>query len=330
MKNLFETASQDKYSMFANRIRKVYKHRSKQAKREGVTCFRLYDIDLPEFPFAIDIYTQEETSANNPIHVCAAEYSREHGLDEGEHSLWLEKSRSTISSELGLPATNIHIKVRQITKKRQEQYQRQETKNQRFIISENNLKFWVNLDDYLDTGLFLDHRPTRFRVFQDSLGKKVLNLFAYTGSFSVYAAAGGASRVTTVDLSSRYLDWAKDNFLLNGLSPQWHRFVEASSMEFLGRQDNESYDLIICDPPTFSNSKKMKGSFDVQRDHPNLINACLAKLNPAGKLIFSTNKKRFKLYDNHIKTTKLTDITYQTAGFDFKDKLERRCFIISL
>ena len=193
-------------------------------------------------------------------------------------------------------------------------------------VHENGLTFLVNLDDYLDTGLFLDHRPTRLLVRERSAGKRVLNLFAYTGSFSVYAAAAGAEHVTTVDLSNTYLDWARENFKANGLDPGEHAFVAEDVLAWLEKAQASSYDLVVCDPPTFSNSKKMDATFDVQRDHPALLNQCLQLLKPDGQLLFSTNNRRFRLFDDHIDAASIRDITRQTTGFDFEGKLDRQCF----
>jgi 23S rRNA (cytosine1962-C5)-methyltransferase len=308
---------QDKYTMFMNRLHKVHAHRRKIARKQGVSCYRLYDLDLPEFPFAIDLYED---------HVCAAEYQRNHHLTMDEYETWLTLSRSCMSEVLQLPVGHIHLKQRQVINERHQQYSRLGHTNQRMKVNENGHRFWVNLDDYLDTGLFLDHRPTRQRVKEQSQGKKVLNLFAYTGSFSVYAAAGGALQVTTVDLSNTYIDWARDNFDLNALDTQAHTFVVEDVMGWLPSVKTQSYDLIVCDPPTFSNSKKMSGTFDVQRDHPALINQCLRLLTSGGLLVFSTNNRRFRLYDDHIDTNRIRDITRQTTGFDFEGKLNRMCY----
>jgi 23S rRNA (cytosine1962-C5)-methyltransferase len=308
---------QDKYTMFMNRLHKVHAHRKKMARKQGVTCYRLYDLDLPEFPFAIDLYED---------HVCAAEYQRNHKLTMDEYESWLTMSRSCIAEVLQLPVGNVHLKQRQVINERHQQYNRLSHTNNRMVAHENGHRFYVNLDDYLDTGLFLDHRPTRQRVKAASKGKKVLNLFAYTGSFSVYAAAGGAMHVTTVDLSNTYIDWARENFDLNGLDTRLHTFIATDVMGWLPSCPAQRYDLIVCDPPTFSNSKKMAGTFDVQRDHPALINQCLRLLAPEGLLVFSTNNRRFRLYDDHIITRKIRDITRQTRDFDFEGKLNRMCY----
>lgn len=309
--------SQDKYEMFRNRLAKVYAHRRRKAKQQDVSCYRLYDLDLPEFPFAIDLYEDQ---------VHAAEYQRKHSLSPFEHAQWLERSRACMAEVLGQPVDKVHIKHREVIRDRQQQYGRFGDAGITRVVREGGLRFRVNLSDYLDTGLFLDHRPTRALVREQARGKRVLNLFAYTGSFSVYAASGGANRVYTVDMSNTYVEWARDNFRLNDLAVEDHDFVVANVLEYLPTLPAGSFDLVVCDPPTFSNSKKMRGIFDVQRDHPALLNACLRVLAPDGVLYFSTNHRRFRLYDEHIATDHIRDITRATTGFDFEGKLERMCF----
>jgi 23S rRNA (cytosine1962-C5)-methyltransferase len=309
----------DKYEMFCNRLRKVWTHRRKQARTQGVECYRLYDLDLPEFPFVIDLYDH---------HVHAAEYRRRHHLTPDQHAEWLERSRECMAEVLQVPLENVHLKRREVISDRREQYGHFARSNVTAVVAEHEAHFEVNLSDYLDTGLFLDHRPTRQRVRSESRDRRVLNLFAYTGSFSVSAALGGARRVVTVDLSNTYLEWAKRNFHLNGLDVKDADFIAADVMAWLPTIAPASFDLVVCDPPTFSNSKKMRGIFDVQRDHPALLNLCLRLLSPAGQLYFSTNHRRFRLYDEHINGATIRDITRQTTGFDFEGKLERQCFLL--
>lgn len=192
------------------------------------------------------------------------------------------------------------------------------------------MKFKVNLSDYLDTGLFLDHRITRNMVREQSKDKSVLNLFCYTASFSVYAAAGGASSVVSVDLSKTYLSWAEDNFRLNNLEDNTkYQFVHADVLQYLDEIEPESFDIIILDPPTFSNSKRMKDFLDIQQDHVELINKCLLITKPGGILYFSTNYTKFQLETDKITATSITDITKQTTPFDFEGKLRRWCFKIT-
>lgn len=309
--------TQDKYTMFRNRLQKVLAHRKKKAKQQDVSCWRLYDLDLPEFPLAIDLYEDQ-------VHI--AEYRRNHTLDETAHRQWLLDSQAVIAEVLDLPLSHLHLKERAVISDRKEQYGHFAARGEYRAVRENGLLFRVNLDDYLDTGLFLDHRPTRALVRDLARDKDVLNLFAYTGSFSVYAASGGARSVQTVDLSNTYLDWARENFRLNGLEPADFSFVAADVLRYLPTLPSACFDLIVCDPPTFSNSKRMSGSFDVQRDHPALLNQCLRLLRPDGVLFFSTNNRRFRLYDEHLDTAVIKDLSRQTTGFDFEGKLDRLCY----
>lgn len=312
--------SDDKFIMFGNRLEKASRHLGKQAKRLGVRCFRLYDHDLPEFPFCIEVYEQN---------IYVAEYRRRHGMTEEEHDKWIEKSMEVICEILKAEKERIFLKLRQKKPGRLGQYQKTGEKKAEFTVEENGLKFIVNLSDYLDTGLFLDHRITREKVKAEVKDKKVLNLFSYTGSFSVYAAAGGASEVVTVDLSKTYLDWAKRNMRLNGFDDSVkYKFIHADVLQYLGTVSKSSFDLIILDPPTFSNSKRMADILDIQRDHVKLINDCLKILNTGGKIYFSTNYKKFILDDTSIQSTAIKDITKQTTPFDFEGRLNRVCYLI--
>ncbi len=311
---------QAKLDMFQNRLAKVERHLRKKANRQGVTCYRLYDHDLPEFPICIDRYEN---------HLYVAEYKRRHGLDEELHARWLQDSIQVMSETLQISLDQIHYKVRQRKPGRQGQYQKQETDNSHFFtVTENGLRFLVNLDEYLDTGLFLDHRDTRKMVRECSQGKSMLNLFAYTGSFSVYAAAGGASHTTTIDLSNTYIDWAQKNMALNGFTGSNHSFIAADVLQLLPQLEANSYDLIVMDPPTFSNSKKMDEVLDIQRDHVRLINQCMRLLKQEGMLIFSTNLTSFVFDSSLSKQFNCKDITSATTPFDFLGKLKRFCFRI--
>ena len=312
---------EDKLNMFRNRLQKVYRHLSKQVKRLGVSCWRLYDHDLPEFPFCIEIY-------GDCLYV--AEYKRRHGMAENEHEEWLSACIDLLSELLSIPKEKIFLKLRQRKPGRLGQYQRLETEKNEIIVEESGLKFIVNLSDYLDTGLFLDHRDTRKLVREKAEAKKVLNLFAYTGSFSVYAAAGSAEEVVTVDLSNTYLKWAKRNMELNGFSFETkYRYVAADVKQYLKTLPADHFDLVVMDPPTFSNSKKMKEDFlDIQRDHAELINDCLAAMKPGGVLYFSNNYRSFELHTDKLNAASIKDITRTTTPFDFEGRLNRVCFEI--
>lgn len=306
--------------MFENRLRKMYKHYSKLARRQEVGCFRFYDHDLPEFPFAIDLY-------KDVVH--AAEYKRRHGMEDEEHDAWLQTCKEMIAGVLEMPVESIYMKERQRKTGRQGQYEKFGEEKVERIVQEGGLSFIINLTDYLDTGLFLDHRITRGMVRDEAKGKRVLNLFCYTGSFSLYAAAGGAASVTSVDLSKTYLNWGKRNMQYNKLyNEDKHTFIHDDVMEVIKNLPSKTFDLIICDPPTFSNSKQMDDTFDVQRDHVMLIKQLLKSCTDGGKIYFSNNYRGFVLDRNSIPTPSIQDITAATTPFDFQGRLHRSCFII--
>jgi len=231
---------------------------------------------------------------------------------------------------LAVNKENIFLKLRQRKPGRLGQYQKYDEVQHEFVVEEHELKFFINLSDYLDTGLFLDHRITRQMVREQSAGKKVLNLFAYTGSFSVYAAAGGAAEVVTVDLSKTYLQWAERNMQLNGFTDSdQYKFIHADVKQYLKTIAADYYDIIVMDPPTFSNSQRMKDILDIQRDHAELINDCLRGLRKGGVLYFSTNFRKFVLEKEKIAAADIKDITKATTPFDFEGKLWRWCYLIS-
>ena len=312
--------TEDKFIMFRNRLEKVYRHLGKQAKRMAITCYRLYDHDLPEFPFCIELYEQN---------IYVAEYKRRHGMNDDEHDEWISRSMIVISEVLKVSGENIFLKLRQKKPGRLGQYQKTAERRSEFVVEENNLKFIVNLSDYLDTGLFLDHRLTREKVRTEAKNKRVLNLFSYTGSFSVYAASGGATEVVTVDLSNTYLEWGKRNMELNGfINPSKYKFIQADVLQYLNTVPENYFDIIILDPPTFSNSKRMEDILDIQRDHVKLINDCLRILKPGGKIYFSTNYKRFVFDTAYVQSSLIKDITKQTTAFDFDGRINRVCYVI--
>lgn len=310
----------DKLEMFKNRLTKVYRHIGKQARRMGIQCFRVYDHDLPEFPFCMEFYGDK---------LYVAEYKRRHGMTEDEHDEWMEQCLTVIAETLPVTKEDIFLKLRQRKPGRLGQYQKLDEEKKEFVAEENGLKFFINLTDYLDTGLFLDHRITRQMVREQSAGKRVLNLFAYTGSFSVYAAAGGAAEVVTVDLSKTYLNWAERNMKLNGFPDSAvFKFVHADVKQYVKTMPAAYYDIIVMDPPTFSNSKRMEDILDIQRDHVVLINICLQGLKAGGILYFSTNFRKFVLEKEKIKAASIKDITKATTPFDFEGKLWRWCYMI--
>lgn len=313
--------TEEKFIMFRNRLTKVYRHLSKQAKRLGVSCYRIYDHDLPEFPLRVEIYGDK---------LYVAEYKRRHGLSDEAHDSWMEKSLQVLIDIITVPREHIFLKLRQRKPGRLGQYQKVDEALHTFPVMENGLQFIVNLSDYLDTGLFLDHRLTRQMVKEQAKGRRVLNLFAYTGSFSVYAAAGEAAEVCTVDLSNTYLKWAAGNMRLNGFTdPGRYRFVQADVKQYLSTLPAHSFDLIVMDPPTFSNSQRMIDVLDIQRDHVMLINECIRIMQPGGLLYFSTNYTRFVLDRDQIRDASVKDITKATTAFDFEGHHTRFCFLFT-
>jgi 23S rRNA G2069 N7-methylase RlmK/C1962 C5-methylase RlmI len=298
------------HEAFRNRLRKMARHYGKWARRKGLEAYRIYDFDLEEFPVTVDRYGKR---------LYVAIYA---GEDTDDTAIY----RTLISKALEVAEENIHFKLRQ-RQSGSRQYEKLDEAGHEFAVTEYGHTFLVNLTDYLDTGLFLDHRETRRMVGDRAAGKRLLNLFAYTCSFGVYAAARGASRVDNLDLSNTYLDWGRRNFTANGLDPEAHGFIKTDALQWLSGQVRERYDLIVLDPPTFSNSKMMADVLDTQRDHVRLINDCLRRLLPEGELYFSTNYRKFKL-DEASLTGTAKEITQQTVPPDFRRKNLHRCWRI--
>lgn len=293
---------------------------AKIAKRINVSCYRIYNVDLPEFPFIIEMY-------NDNVYV--AEYKSKHSLSDEEYSEWLDLSLQTIQKVLNVSENKIFLKLRE-RQKGVNQYAKLNQEKNEFIVDENNLRFIVNLSDYIDVGLFLDHRITRAMVKEWSANKKVLNLFAYTGSFTVYAAAGNAQQITTVDMSKTYLTWAKRNLTYNKLyDDKIHSFIQEDVLQYLNDTKQKEFDLIILDPPTFSNSKRMQDTLDIQRDHVKILNQCLQMLSNDGVIVFSTNYRNFELDTTQLTIKSIKDITQVTTPFDFEGKLKRKCYYIT-
>lgn len=299
-----------------NRIEKNYKHRAKWAKKEGLQCFRVYEKDIPEFPFIVDIYKDYA--------VIFEKRDSEIDAEKFDHFKFII---SAIKDVMDLPEEKIIIKSR-MKQKGTTQYEKLEDRNEFFPVKEYQAEFLVNLHDYLDTGLFLDHRPMRQVIFKEAKDKKFLNLFSYTGSVSVMAALGGATHITSIDLSSTYQEWARKNFELNKLSLKNHNFIVQSALEYIEQAVNK-FDLIFLDPPTFSNSKKMEDDFEVERDQQFIIKHSLRMLNPGGTLYFSNNKRKFKLDTGVLEFANVLDITEKTIPQDFRDRKIHHCFKIT-
>jgi 23S rRNA (guanine2445-N2)-methyltransferase / 23S rRNA (guanine2069-N7)-methyltransferase len=296
--------------MFINRLRKNLRHMGKWARREGVTCYRVYDGDLPEYALAVDLY-------EGWAHI--QEYAAPATVDPAVAQARLQAGMSVIPDVLGIPADRVVLKVRR-RQKGLAQYERQAATGTFRTVHEGGLRFLVNLTDYLDTGLFLDHRPTRALIRGLAASGRFLNLFGYTGTASVYAAAGGAASTTTVDMSAVYLDWARRNMGLNGFPEgRVHRFVRADCLAWLATPHPERYHVIFLDPPTFSNSKRMgENTFEVQRDHAALINAAARLLARDGVLLFSNNFRHFKMYHTALPGLAAEDISRATLPVDFQ------------
>ena len=362
--------------LFANRVSKQYKLLRKWARKNRVTCFRLYDRDIPEVPLALDVYEflpdsvadkfeaarflsdentsiSENTASSKAVlqdqlsrtwaHL--ALYERPYDKPEAEENIWLTAMASKAAETLGIPNDHVLFKTRKklqgTEEGRSEQYEKlQSEKTVTGTVQEQGQLFTVNLSDYLDTGLFFDHRPLRSIVRDTCSGKSVLNLFCYTGSFSVYAAEGKARRIESVDMSKTYLDWAKSNFILNGFDDEEkYIFTRQDAVGFLNQKNAEvpnaertnRWDIIILDPPTFSNSKRTDTTLDITRDWPPLVSKCLNLLNEKGTLYFSTNSRRLSFDESLLKdkvscSYTVTDITEQTIPEDYRNTKIHRCW----
>ncbi|PAV49587.1 bifunctional 23S rRNA (guanine(2069)-N(7))-methyltransferase RlmK/23S rRNA (guanine(2445)-N(2))-methyltransferase RlmL [Pseudomonas sp. HAR-UPW-AIA-41] len=291
--------------MFANRLQKNLKQLGKWAKKAGVECYRLYDADMPEYAVAVDLY-------RDWVHV--QEYAAPRSIDPQKAQTRLLDALAAIPVALAISSDKVVIKRRE-RQSGTRQYERQDQQGRFMEVSEGGVKLLVNLTDYLDTGLFLDHRPLRLRIQREAAGKRFLNLFCYTATATVHAARGGARSTTSVDLSKTYLDWARRNLALNGFSDK-QRLEQGNVMQWLA-EDRGEYDLIFIDPPTFSNSKRMDGVFDVQRDQVELIDLAMARLAPGGVLYFSNNFRKFVLDEGLQARYRVEEISEQTLDPDF-------------
>jgi len=352
--------------MLANRLQKRFRHLKKWAKRSGVEAFRLYDRDIPEIPLVLDFYG--DCSELQDAVLSGALYKRPYEKDEAEEEQWLSAMKESTALALGVKLENVFLKQRE-KQRGVSQYEKFNSKKDvraEKIVNENELKFKVNLSDYLDTGLFIDRRILRAMVRDAAKGKKVLNLFSYTGSFSVYAAAGGAASTDSVDLSNTYLNWAKENFELNGYSVEFqktshedtsnhrfaaqrtqrkeseviiHRLIRADVLEYIDRAFKEKmhWDIIIVDPPAFSNSKKMTDNFDLNRDLIELLAQCLKLLSSGGEIFLSVNLHRKAPNAQELETAlknmdsaalQVIDLKNKIIDEDFKDRKIPSAFLV--
>lgn len=304
--------------MLVNRLQKNYSHLQKWAKRKQISCYRVYDADLPEYAYAIDIYND---------HVVLQEYMAPATIEARKVEKRSLEVLQVVPSVLGIAAENVVIKQRK-QQKGSNQYQKMNQAGRTMVVTEGRAKFSVNLYDYLDTGIFLDHRPLRQRFAELPAGTRFLNCFCYTATASVHAALNGAL-TTNVDLSNTYLKWAEDNFRLNHIDLSRHQFVQFDCLDWL-KITRDRFDLIFLDPPSFSNSKRMTETLDIQRDHESLIKAAMRLLNPDGLLYFSTNFRQFKLSPSISEDFNVRDISAETIDLDFKRNQKiHRCFIIT-
>lgn len=305
---------------FANRLQKNIKKIEKWAKQQGLDAYRLYDADLPEYNLAVDRYAD---------HIVMQEYAAPKNIDENKARQRLLDAVNATLIVTGIETNKLILKVRQ-KQKGTNQYEKLANKGEYFYVNEYGAKLWVNLTDYLDTGLFLDHRLTRKMLGEMAQGKDFLNLFAYTGSATVHAALGKAKSTTTVDMSNTYLNWAEQNLLLNDIEGKQHKLIQADCLQWLEKCDRQ-FDLIFVDPPTFSNSKRMEDSWDVQRDYIKLMTNLKRILRPNGTIVFSNNKRGFKMDFAKLEELGLSavEISHKTLPLDFeRNKQIHNCWLV--
>jgi 23S rRNA (guanine2445-N2)-methyltransferase / 23S rRNA (guanine2069-N7)-methyltransferase len=309
--------AREQAEIFRSRLTKRSRHLRRWPTKMGITCYRLYEQDIPEVPLVVDCY-------EDCLHI--AEFSRPTEHTPAEHADWLDLMQRTASEVMEVPLDRVFLKRRE-RQRGAAQYERLGTEQHLLVAREGGLQFEVNLSDYLDTGLFLDHRITRGMVRDLAAGRRFLNLFAYTGSFTVYAAAGGAASTVTVDLSNTYLDWARRNMARNSFHGPDHEFVRDDALHFLqGRRPRAAFDLAVVDAPTFSNSKSLEDYWDIQRNHVELLHRLVEIMSPDGIIFFSTNFRRFKLAEEEIRGVTIREISRQTVPADFRNRRIHRCW----
>jgi len=308
----------DKHAeLLANRVRKAHRKLRKAFEREGVGGYRLYDWDIPEVRAVVDRYED---------HLVVGEYTRQQTEDVPDYP---ERLAAAVGEALGVPPEHLHARRRQTRPVAGDRYRRLGREGARIEVRERALKFWVHLDDYLDTGLFNDHRDTRAMIGDQSDGARVLNLFGYTGTFTCWAAHGGAKRTVTVDTSGPYLQWARDNLRLNGLDDPRHETVKADVAEWIASAEPGSFDLAIVDPPSFSTRFGAR-DFDVTRDHPELLARVHRLIAPGGRVLFSTNHQRFEPRLDGLLYRAIEEITEQTVPRDYRNRTIHRAWILRM
>ncbi|MCP4119348.1 MAG: methyltransferase [Desulfobacteraceae bacterium] len=304
--------------MLANKAKKQFKHLRKRFKKQNIDIFRLYDWDIPEIRAVVDWYAG---------HLVIAEYTRKHTVPE-----WLPIMGKALAAALDVPMEKVHLKERRVGKQDGHRYERLDHTNARIVMNERDLKFHINPYDYVDTGLFSDHRNTRMMVREMADGKDFLNLYCYTGSFSCYAAKGGARTTTSVDRSETAVTWARENMELNALGAETNMLVQAPTFEFLEQAaaENRTFDLAVVDPPSFSTSRDNGEEFDIARHHPRLLRAVVRLMRPGSTIFFSTNHQNFNPKMDGLGVTEAVEITSQTIPEDYRSKKKtiHRCWKI--
>lgn len=305
-------------TMLANRVKKRFKHLHKRFARQQIEVFRLYDGDIPEIRAAVDWYAG---------HLVIAEYMRRQSVPE-----WLPMMADAVAKVLGVPAEKVHLKNRKAGKQDGKRYERIAHTNQKIVMHERDLKFYVNPSDYVDTGLFSDHRNTRKMVRDMAAGKDFLNLYCYTGSFSCYAVKGGARTTVSVDRSHTAISWARENMTLNGIPEKGNTLVQSGTRAYLekARQTGQTYDLAVVDPPSYSTVRSGGHDFDILRDHPELLASVIAVMRPGATIYFSTNHQNFAPRLDGLAISRSQEITSQTIPEDYrsKEKTIHRCWNI--
>lgn len=306
--------------MLGNRVKKKFKHLKKTFARENIEVFRLYDWEIPEIRAVVDWYGG---------HLVIGEYTRTQSVPE-----WLPIMGEAVAKALDVPMDHVHLKERRYGLKHGTRYKRIDYTDEKIVMSERDLKFYVNPYDYVDTGLFSDHRNTRQMVRDMAMGKDFLNLYCYTGAFTCYAAKGGARSTVSVDRAETAISWAKDNLLLNGINLDAHELIQSHAFPFLKKAKfkNRRFDLAVVDPPSFSNTRVSNRDFDVVRDHPELLSMVLELMNNKGVIFFSTNHQSFEASMGHLPVTNITEITSETIPTDYinKRKTIHRCWRITV
>ncbi|CCK78906.1 MULTISPECIES: class I SAM-dependent methyltransferase [Desulfobacula] len=311
----------DQARMLANKVKKRFKHLRKRYKKQGLDIFRLYDWDIPEIRAVVDWYDG---------HLVVAEYSRKQSFPE-----WLPIMGKAVARALDVPNENLHLKIRRSGIKEGKRYERINHTNQKIAMGERDLKFYINPNDYVDTGLFSDHRNTRMMVRKQAAGKNFLNLYCYTGSFTCYAAKGGACRTVSVDRSQTAVNWVKDNLELNGLTGSHHTIIREDTLDFLERARHDGYrdfDLAVVDPPSYSTTRMTNGHFDIAKEHPHLLNAVFELMKTSAVVFFSTNHQNFDLKTKELTVTNIKEITSKTIPEDYQNKRKQihRCWEIQI